>query len=285
MPYEGEHAARINDPAKYDSFSRVNDEGGQGVDFVYGILPDGGVEIESIRFDADMFTVDEAKDWLERNDFVPLKFEPAIGSSERTDNVVSSSQSMGIDMSEREVRSRLQGAEIRAEEGEVRVSGYAAVFGEETNIGGMFMESIERGAFKNALERQDDVVFLINHDGLPLARTRSGTLSLTEDERGLFMEASLDMEDPDVRSIVPKMKRGDLDKMSFAFIPERQSWDDSGDMPKRMIQDLRLYDVSIVTTPAYEGTEIGLRSLEQHRKAQQKTQAARRLRMKGRLAE
>ena len=284
-PYEGEHAARINDPAKYDSFSRVNDEGGQGVDFVYGILPDGGVEIESIRFDADLFTVDEAKDWLERNDFVPLKFEPAIGSSERTDNVISSSQNMGLNMSEREVRSRLQGAEIRAEEGEVRVSGYAAVFGEETNIGGMFMESIERGAFKNAIERQDDVVFLINHDGLPLARTRSGTLSLVEDERGLYMEASLDMEDPDVRSIVPKMKRGDLDKMSFAFIPERQSWDDSGDMPKRMIQDLRLYDVSIVTTPAYEGTEIGLRSLEQHRKAQQKSQAARRLRMKGRLAE
>jgi HK97 family phage prohead protease len=97
------------------------------------------------------------------------------------------------------------------------------------------------------------------------------------------MEASLDMEDPDVRSIVPKMKRGDLDKMSFAFIPERQSWDDSGDMPKRMIQDLRLYDVSIVTTPAYEGTEIGLRSLEQHRKAQEKNQSQRRLRMKGRL--
>jgi phage head maturation protease len=50
-----------------------------------------------------------------------------------------------------------------------------------------------------------------------------------------------------------------------------------------MIQDLRLYDVSIVTTPAYEGTEIGLRSLEQHRKAQEKNQSQRRLRMKGRL--
>ena len=282
-PYEGEHAARINEPEKYESFSRVNDEGGQGVDFVYGILPDGGVEIQSIRFDADIFTVDEAQSWLERNDFEPLKFEPAVGSSERTDNVLHSVQIMGASMAEREVRSRLEGAEIRAEEGEIRVSGYAAVFGEETNIGGMFTEVIERGAFKSAIERQDDVVFLINHDGLPLARTRSGTLMLQEDERGLYMEASLDMEDPDVRSIVPKMKRGDLDKMSFAFIPDRQEWDDSGDMPKRMIKDLRLYDVSIVTTPAYEGTEIGLRSLEQHRKEQTKSQAARRLRMKARL--
>jgi len=86
-----------------------------------------------------------------------------------------------------------------------------------------------------------------------------------------------------VRSIVPKMKRGDLDKMSFAFVPTRQSWDDSSEMPKRMIEEAQLYDVSIVTTPAYNGTEIGLRSLEQHRSQSAKSQAARRLRMKAKL--
>ena len=186
-------------------------------------------------------------------------------------------------MTEREIRARLEDAEIRADEDGVRVSGYAAVFGEETNIGGMFVEVIERGAFKKAIERKDDVVFLINHDGLPLARTRSGTLKLTEDDRGLFMETLLDGEDPDVRSIVPKMKRGDLDKMSFAFYPEVQEWDDSGDVPKRTIKDVRLYDVSIVTSPAYDGTEIGLRSLEAYRQEKLKNQAARRLRMKSRL--
>ena len=183
---------------------------------------------------------------------------------------------------EREFRPA-QKLEVReAQSGEVRVSGYAAVFGEETNIGGMFTEEISRGAFKDAIGR-DDVVFLINHEGLPLARTRSGTLTLEEDERGLYMEASLDATDPDVRSIVPKMKRGDLDKMSFAFVPTRQSWDDSSEMPKRMIEEAQLYDVSIVTTPAYNGTEIGLRSLEQHRSQSAKSQAARRLRMKAKL--
>lgn len=183
---------------------------------------------------------------------------------------------------EREFRPA-QKLEVReAQSGEVRVSGYAAVFGEETNIGGMFTEEISRGAFKDAIGR-DDVVFLINHEGLPLARTRSGTLMLEEDERGLYMEASLDASDPDVRSIVPKMKRGDLDKMSFAFVPTRQSWDDSKEMPKRMIEEAQLYDVSIVTTPAYNGTEIGLRSLENHRKQSKKSQAARRLRMKAQL--
>ena len=164
----------------------------------------------------------------------------------------------------------------------VTVEGYAAVFNEETVIAGQWREQVAPGAFTDAINR-DDVVFLINHEGLPLARSRSGTLQLLEDNRGLKMRASLDMSDPDVRSIVPKMKRGDLDKMSFAFLPTRQKWDDDEKMPRRTIQEAALYDVSIVTTPAYEGTEIGLRSLERHRKEQNKSQAARRLRMKARL--
>lgn len=185
----------------------------------------------------------------------------------------------------REIRTLSEPVEIRADDnGEIRVAGYAAVFGEETSIGGAFIERIAPGAFRNALERGDDVVFLVNHDGLPLARTRSGTLTLSEDERGLYMETVLDGADPDVRALVPKMKRGDLDKMSFAFVPMRQTWDDSGDMPKRTIEDVALHDVSIVTTPAYEGTEIGLRSLEAFRAKQApKTQALRRMRMRQRL--
>lgn len=165
----------------------------------------------------------------------------------------------------REIRSGIP-AEIRADETGVRVEGYAAVFGQETVIGGYFREVIEKGAFSEAIGR-DDVVFLVNHDGLPLARTRSGTLKLSEDSRGLKMETTLDPEDPDVKAIVGKMKRGDLDKMSFAFYPEVQEWDESGDLPLRTIKRASLYDVSIVTTPAYDGTEIGLRCLEAHRKA------------------
>jgi HK97 family phage prohead protease len=197
--------------------------------------------------------------------------------------VIQSGQHAGLAMSEKEIRRGVP-VEIReGEAGEIKVAGYAAVFGEETNIGGMFTEVIERGAFKKAIGR-DDVVFLINHEGLPLARTRSGTLTLAEDDHGLYMEAMLDQSDPDVRSIVPKMKRGDLDKMSFAFIPLRQMWDDSGKMPKRMIQEAQLFDVSIVTKPAYNGTEIGLRSLQQYREQKLKSQAARRMRMKAKAA-
>ena len=182
----------------------------------------------------------------------------------------------------REVRGGVP-AEIRADADGIKVSGYAAVFGQEANIGGMFREKIERGAFKGAVGR-DDVVFLINHDGLPLARTRSGTLTLTEDDHGLRMETVLDPTDPDVQAILPKMKRGDLDKMSFAFIATRQEWDDSQEPPLRIIREAQLFDVSIVTTPAYDGTDIGLRSLEKHREQAKRTAnfnaAAARVRLK-----
>ena len=97
-------------------------------------------------------------------------------------------------------------AEIRADTDGIKVEGYAAVFGQETDIGGMFREVIEPGAFADAIGR-DDVVFLINHEGLPLARTRSGTLKLNEDKHGLRIETVLDPEDPDVKSIAGKMKR------------------------------------------------------------------------------
>ena len=77
--------------------------------------------------------------------------------------------------------------EIRADDdGMIKVSGYAAVFDQATEIGGQFNERIERGAFTDAIGR-DDVVFLVNHVGLPLARTRSGTLTLREDDHGLHM--------------------------------------------------------------------------------------------------
>jgi HK97 family phage prohead protease len=179
-------------------------------------------------------------------------------------------------------RRAIAAPEFRADGGTVRVEGYAAVFGEETNVGGMFVEVIERGAFAAAIGR-DDVVFLINHEGLPLARTRAGTLDLSEDSKGLLMRADLDATDPDVARIVPKMRRGDLDKMSFAFWPDRQEWDDSGDMPKRIIRQASLHDVSIVTTPQYDGTEISLRALTEHRRAAQEDLQAWRLRQKRRL--
>lgn len=187
-------------------------------------------------------------------------------------------------MSNREVRGGIP-AEIRADSDGIKVSGYAAVFGQRADIGGYFQEVIARGAFRDAIGR-DDVVFLINHDGLPLARTRSGTLTLKEDEKGLRIDTTLDADDPDVKSITGKMKRGDLDKMSFAFRATKQEWDETTDPPTRTITEVELFDVSIVTQPAYDGTSIALRGLEDARKETKRKNfnaASTRLRMKAHL--
>ena len=176
--------------------------------------------------------------------------------------------------------------EIRTDDaaGTITLEGYASVFGQEADIGGMFREVIRAGAFRNAVGR-DDVVLLINHTGLPLARTRSGTLKLEEDATGLRVRAELDTSDPDVRAIMPKMKRGDLDKMSFGFRAEKQEWDESQDPPLRTITQASLFDVSVVTFPAYDGTSVAMRSLEGVRTARRNfSAAAARVKNRNRLA-
>lgn len=176
-----------------------------------------------------------------------------------------------------------------ADDGKVRVVGYAAVFNQPANIAGEFREVIAPGAFRSALARGDDVVFLINHEGLPIARSTAGNLALAEDGHGLRIEAMLNPSDPDVARIVPKMRDGMLNQMSFAFrvSPGGQKWEDAdGDLALRVITDVSLHDVSIVNTGAYAGTEIALRSLEEARREQRRRNfnaAAYRLRMKTNL--
>lgn len=187
--------------------------------------------------------------------------------------------------------------EFRAEaDGTVKVAGYAAVFDQPADIGGVFTEVIKRGAFRNALKRGDDVVFLINHGGLPLARSSAGNLQLEEDHHGLRVAATLDGSDPDVQRLVPKLRNKLMRAMSFAFNvgPEGQQWGETGDgKATRAITDVDyLGDVSAVTTPAYEGTEIALRSrdeatatAEQERSRAEQNAAAARARIAARKAE
>jgi HK97 family phage major capsid protein len=79
-PYPNEHAARLADPDRFEEFSRVNDEGGPGIDFIYGITAGEPIEIQAIRFDAARYSAAEAKTWLAEHDFTPIVFEPATDS-------------------------------------------------------------------------------------------------------------------------------------------------------------------------------------------------------------
>lgn len=182
---------------------------------------------------------------------------------------------------EKEIRAGFA-PELRAAEDVVAVGGYAAVFDEWANIGDMFEERIAPGAFEGRLG--DDVPLLINHEGLPLARSVSGTLDLSIDGRGLAIAARLAPKSPRAQDVICGLERGDLSKMSFAFSVAKEEWNETGDIPRRTITQIgRLYDVAIVTTPAYAQTDIGLRSLEHYRAAlaprNSHTARARRMRM------
>ena len=143
---------------------------------------------------------------------------------------------------EKEVRTfDVKDLELRQDGDSNVVVGYASVFNTLSN---------------------DDVRFLINHDGLPLARTTNGTLRLSTDATGLRYEAEVANTSLG-RDLVELMKDGTINQSSFAFTVEDDSWEVNDGMNVRTIKKVsRLYDVSAVTYPAYEEASVGLRSME-----------------------
>lgn len=168
---------------------------------------------------------------------------------------------------ERECRSFAM-PDIRADEGSGIIEGHAAVYGQEANIGGWFIEIIERGAFDKTDFR--DVVFTANHnlEGIPFARSRNNnansTLQLRIDEQGLYTRANLDIENnSEARALHSAVGRGDISGMSFIFAVRASGvfWEGlDTDLPIRRIKDVaRVYEVSAVSFPAYTGTDIQTR--------------------------
>jgi HK97 family phage prohead protease len=136
-------------------------------------------------------------------------------------------------------------------------TGYASVTEspyEMCDFLGDYTEVIRRGAFTRTLADGADVPFKVNHAGLTLARTKSGTMRLAEDSVGLLVEADLDPASPDVQSLRSAMDRGDIDEMSFGFRVTSQVW--SPDWTQRDITevDLNKGDVSAVNYGANPAT-------------------------------
>ena len=145
----------------------------------------------------------------------------------------------------------------QAEDGTMRLRGYAAVFN-EASVPMPFIETIAPGAFRKTLSETPDVRLLINHEGLPLARTKNGTLTLTEDDRGLYMDATI-ADTSEGRDLYKLVERGDVDQMSFAFRVIRQKYNE--DRSQRTLTEVSLADgdVSVVTYPAYPTTSVEAR--------------------------
>jgi HK97 family phage prohead protease len=147
------------------------------------------------------------------------------------------------------------------------IRGHAAVYNSLSGDLGGFRELIEPGAFRAALRAQPDVRLLLNHDSnFVMARTASGTLELREDTTGLHVFARVDRRISWVEDLRTSMQRGDIDQMSFAFTLKDNGDDwavaENGDVVRTIRADGvdSLFDVSVVTYPAYEATAVNIRS-------------------------
>lgn len=167
--------------------------------------------------------------------------------------------------------------EVREDGDAPKIRGHAAVFDQKTNIG-PFEERVARGAFIDSIGT-DDVRALFNHDPTHvLGRNKSGTLRMSEDSQGLAIE----IDPPDTqfaRDLMTSIKRGDISEMSFGFRAIKESWEGTRPKALRTLEKVRLFDVSPVTFPAYEGTDVAVRSHEQWKKencSQNRSKIARR---------
>ena len=171
---------------------------------------------------------------------------------------------MERDLMEKEIRS-LE-FEIRAMQDETthrgRLTGTPIVFGQVTDLG-WIREVIDAGALDDADLK--DVRFLVGHDtkSIPLARSRNNnensTMQLTVTERGLEIRVDLDIENnPRAKELYSAVCRGDISGMSFMFTVNRDAWEDlDSDQPLRRITGIsKVFEVSAVAFPAYNGTDI-----------------------------
>lgn len=151
--------------------------------------------------------------------------------------------------------------ETRNADGEkvVRLRGYASVFDSTSERMGSMVETIDRRAFDKVLSRDPDVRYLLNHDGMPLGRTKAGTLRLSTDDRGLAFEVDLDPRSTAAMDHAYAVERGDVDQMSFGFVigaEERRDDTPDGLQHYHVTEVERLLEISAVTFPAYTATSV-----------------------------
>ncbi|MGI6593690.1 MAG: HK97 family phage prohead protease [Christensenellales bacterium] len=173
-----------------------------------------------------------------------------------------------MDSSRKEYRT-LPMTELRTEEkdGVKMICGHAAVFDSWSETLGTlfpFKEKVRAGAFLKSIEK-DDIRALFNHDANHvLGRNKAGTLELEEDENGLFVRI-LPPNTQWARDLQVSILRGDISQMSFGFVVEKDEWSTVDGIDTRELIEVKLFDVSPVTFPAYAQTDVAVRAYEDYK--------------------
>ncbi len=165
---------------------------------------------------------------------------------------------------DREIRLYAGDVELRAKGDTVTIAGYAAVFNKDSEPLGGFIEQVAPSAFNKTL-KEADIRGLFNHDSnYVLGRNKAKTMKLGTDATGLHYEIDANLDDPDHVRVIQKIERGDITGSSFGFRTVKDKWDDvdpdDGELPKRTLIEVKLFDVGPVTFPAYPDTEAQLSS-------------------------
>ena len=260
--YDDEERAEPNELAVGD-FVRWNSSGGNAYGRIIQVETDGEVEADSgfkVNGTPDdpaalirIYRYDSESDaYVERKPV--LNVAHRFSTLEKFDAEVRKSS---VVKEQREFR--MESAEYDGN----TIRGYAAVYNSDSEWMGGFYEQIEAGAFDSVLE--NDVRAYFNHDeNLLLGRVSSGTLRISTDKRGLFYEVDLP-NTTYANDLVELMKRGDVNQSSFAFLIEKDRWEQRDGVTYRIIEKVsRLLDVSPVAQPAYPDatSELKTRDLE-----------------------
>ena len=164
------------------------------------------------------------------------------------------------DLPERTMRTITSKFETREENSEPRIEGYFADFSGVYEIAPGLTESIDSGAFNNALA--DDIRALTDHNtAMVLGRNKSHTLELKVDSHGLWGSILINPKDQDAMNLYERVKRGDVNQCSFGFDILNEDTDARDDGSVHWtIRKVKLYEVSVCTFPAYDTTEVTARS-------------------------
>ena len=153
-------------------------------------------------------------------------------------------------------------SELRVEgDKKPKILGYASVFNQKSDDLGGFREIVKPGAFAKTIS-ESDIRALFNHDpNYVLGRKKTGTLELAEDEHGLRISIN-PPETTWAKDLLTSIKRGDIDQMSFGFTTIKDEWEKGieGELNTRYLVEVRLFDISPVTFPAYPQTTVAVRA-------------------------
>lgn len=172
----------------------------------------------------------------------------------------------------RQLRTASTEFQTREDGDALTIEGYFAVFNSDYDLGMGMSESIAPGAFTSTLA--DDIRALVNHDTtLVLGRTSAHTLEVRQDERGLWGKIQVNPNDQDAMNLYARVKRGDVSQCSIGFDILDEETEYRGEDVHWTIKDVKLYEVTCCTFPAYQETAINARAQDREELQKRKTEA------------